>query len=96
MCFFCFVSAYVLFFFKSILVRNILKNQGVATIQVTHDQLEANKFSEKLLLMQGGKLLQSGTPIEIYQYPKTLWASSPIRFIRIFSIPFFASMVACL
>ena len=56
-------------------IRNILKKNGVATILVTHDQVEAITFSEKVILMKDGELLQSGSPLEIYNYPKTLWAS---------------------
>lgn len=57
-------------------IRKILKHEGVATILVTHDQVEAITFSDRVLLMHDGKLVQSGTPKEIYQQPQTLWASS--------------------
>ena len=57
-------------------IRKILKHEGVATILVTHDQVEAISFSDRVLLMHDGKLVQSGTPEEIYQQPQTLWASS--------------------
>ena len=57
-------------------IRDILKHEGVATIIVTHDQVEAITFSDRVILMHNGKLVQAGTPTEIYQYPKTLWASS--------------------
>jgi len=57
-------------------IREILKQEGVPTILVTHDQVEAITFSERILLMYQGKLIQAGTPKEIYQNPKTLWASS--------------------
>ena len=57
-------------------IRKILKHEGVATILVTHDQVEAITFSDRVLLMYAGKLVQSGTPEEIYQQPRTLWASS--------------------
>ena len=57
-------------------IRSILKHEGVATILVTHDQVEAITFSERVLLMHKGKLVQAGTPEEIYQQPQTLWASS--------------------
>ena len=57
-------------------IRVILKHEGVATILVTHDQVEAITFSERVLLMHKGKLVQAGTPEEIYQQPQTLWASS--------------------
>ena len=57
-------------------IREILKHEGVATVLVTHDQVEAITFSDRMLLMQKGKLVQEGTPSEIYQNPQTIWASS--------------------
>ena len=57
-------------------IRKILKHEGVATILVTHDQVEAITVSDRVLLMHDGKLVQSGTPQEIYQQPQTLWVSS--------------------
>ena len=57
-------------------IREILKNEGVATVLVTHDQIEAITFSDRILLMQKGKVVQEGTPSEIYQLPQTIWASS--------------------
>ena len=36
---------------------------------------EAITFSERMLLMNGGMLIQNGNPSEIYRYPKTLWAA---------------------
>jgi len=57
-------------------IREILKHEGVATVLVTHDQAEAITFSDRMLLMQKGKLVQEGTPSEIYKNPQTIWASS--------------------
>jgi len=57
-------------------IREILRHEGVATVLVTHDQVEAITFSDRMLLMQKGKLVQQGTPSEIYQNPQTIWASS--------------------
>ena len=57
-------------------IRDILKQEGEATILVTHDQVEAITFSDSVLLMREGKLVQTGSPEDIYQNPQTLWASS--------------------
>ena len=57
-------------------IREILKHEGVATVLVTHDQIEAITFSERMILMQKGELVQEGIPSEVYQYPQTIWASS--------------------
>ncbi|MDP6731081.1 MAG: ABC transporter ATP-binding protein, partial [SAR324 cluster bacterium] len=56
-------------------IRDLLRQQGVASLLVTHDQNEAITFSERMLLMNGGMLIQNGKPSEIYRYPKTLWAA---------------------
>lgn len=57
-------------------IREILKHEGVATVLVTHDQADAIIFSDRMLLMQKGRVVQEGTPSEIYQLPKTIWVSS--------------------
>ena len=57
-------------------IKEILEHEGVATVLVTHDQVEAITFSDRMLLMQNGEIVQAGTPSEIYQRPQTIWASS--------------------
>ena len=57
-------------------IKDILKHEGIATVLVTHDQVEAITFSDRMLLMQKGKVVQEGTSSEIYQKPQTIWASS--------------------
>ena len=39
------------------------------TIHVTHDQVEAMTMGERICIMQNGKIVQVGTPIEIYKNP---------------------------
>tara|TARA_B100001971_G_C18240060_1_gene570144 strand:- start:1103 stop:2212 length:1110 start_codon:yes stop_codon:yes gene_type:complete len=43
---------------------------------VTHDQTEAMTMSHRIALMKQGKLLQIGSPEEIYEHPKNVWAAS--------------------
>ncbi len=51
-------------------VRTILKSTNTAGIFVTHDQGEAMAIADKIGVMQGGKLLQIGTPEDIYSCPQ--------------------------
>lgn len=44
---------------------------GITFIYVTHDQEEALTMSDRIAVMDGGKLQQVGTPVEIYEYPQT-------------------------
>ena len=50
-------------------VRTMLSHAGVATILVTHDQEEALSMADTVAVMFDGKIVQSGTPEEIYLRP---------------------------
>ncbi len=52
-------------------VRKVLKEAGTTALLVTHDQEEALSFADRLGVMRGGRLLQVGTPEEVYLRPKT-------------------------
>ncbi len=45
---------------------------GVTTVYVTHDQVEAMTMSDRVALMLGGRILQLGTPREVYDRPESL------------------------
>lgn len=49
---------------------NLQKKLGVTTIYVTHDQEEALSMSDKIVLMNKGKIVQIGSPEEIYENPQ--------------------------
>ena len=38
---------------------------------VTHDQAEAMSLSDRIAVMQGGRIVQVGTPADIYEHPKS-------------------------
>lgn len=52
-------------------VRALLKQAGIGTILVTHDQEEALSFADRLAVMRSGQLEQVGTPEEVYHRPRT-------------------------
>ncbi|MEM7231317.1 MAG: ABC transporter ATP-binding protein [Planctomycetota bacterium] len=47
----------------------LLRGAGVATLIVTHDPLEAISIGDRLSVMHRGYVLQSGTPLDLYQAP---------------------------
>ena len=51
-------------------VRSILKEVGVTSIYVTHDRDEAFAMADRLLLMDRGVIVQTGTPEEVYRAPR--------------------------
>tara|TARA_Y100000590_G_scaffold317705_1_gene359427 strand:- start:1872 stop:2975 length:1104 start_codon:yes stop_codon:yes gene_type:complete len=50
-------------------LKNIQNELGIAFIFVTHDQEEALTMSDKIIVMNNGKIIQEGTPTEIYDNP---------------------------
>jgi len=48
---------------------NILKSVGVTCVMVTHDQEEAMAMASRIAVMSQGRVLQVGTPREIYEHP---------------------------
>lgn len=50
-------------------VAALLTAAGITTILVTHDQAEALSFADQVAVMRGGRLLQVGTPRELYCRP---------------------------
>ncbi|WP_226456033.1 ABC transporter ATP-binding protein [Pseudomonas sp. AF03-9] len=51
------------------MVARLLSDAGITTILVTHDQSEALSFADQLAVMRQGRLVQSGHPMDLYQYP---------------------------
>lgn len=51
------------------MVARLLSDANITTILVTHDQSEALSFADQLAVMRQGRLVQSGHPMNLYQYP---------------------------
>ncbi|KRM13034.1 ABC transporter ATP-binding protein [Paucilactobacillus suebicus] len=50
-------------------LRALQQRLGITFIFVTHDQEEALAMSDQIFVMNAGKILQSGTPVDIYDEP---------------------------
>ncbi len=56
-------------------LRRILAQVGVTVLYVTHDQSEAFAIADRVVLMYQGRVVQIGTPEEVYKRPATPWAA---------------------
>nr|WP_221244262.1 ABC transporter ATP-binding protein [Cryobacterium roopkundense] len=57
-------------------VAALLHDQKSTSLLVTHDQEEALSLADYVAVMRGGRLLQWGTPAEVYEHPVSLWAAA--------------------
>jgi tungstate transport system ATP-binding protein len=57
------------------LVR-ILRSTGTAAIVATHDQLEALRMADRLAVVRGGRIVQTGTPSEVMNSPADEFVAS--------------------
>jgi sn-glycerol 3-phosphate transport system ATP-binding protein len=52
-------------------IKRLQRALGVTSIYVTHDQVEAMTLSDQLVVMNGGRVEQIGTPTDLYRKPAT-------------------------
>lgn len=57
-------------------IRKLVKDLGLTAIHVTHDQAEAMAISDRIAVMRKGKILQVGTPQELYLTPQHIFVAN--------------------
>ncbi len=56
-------------------ISMIQKKYGITTVFVTHDQQEALAVSDRIVVINEGKVTQAGTPMELYKAPNNLYVA---------------------
>jgi spermidine/putrescine ABC transporter ATP-binding subunit len=64
-------------------IQRIQRALGVTTLYVTHDQSEAIALSNRIAVMRAGRIVQIGTPEEIYLRPRTRFVAQFIGRINL-------------
>ena len=73
-------------------IRALQQRLGMTVVYVTHDQTEAMGMADQIVLMQGGRIVQSGSPTELYETPNsaftaTFIGSPPMMLMRAATLP---------
>ena len=63
---------------------NIIETVGVTVVMVTHDQEEAMTMASRIAIMSKGRVLQVGTPEEIYEHPRNRFVADFIGNVNLF------------
>ena len=64
-------------------LKDLQKRQGITTLFVTHDQIEALTMADRLAVLDEGTVLQVGTPEDIYDRPATAFVAQLVGTPRI-------------
>lgn len=65
-------------------ISRIQQTLGITTVYITHDQKEALTLSNRIFLMKEGRVVQDGTPKELYREPNSLFSAKFIGSSNIF------------
>jgi ABC-type sulfate/molybdate transport systems ATPase subunit len=65
-------------------IKDLQRKLGITTIYVTHDQVEAMTVSDRLVVMNRGRIDQVGTSREIYEHPQTKFVATFIGESNVF------------
>ncbi|WP_439271608.1 sn-glycerol-3-phosphate import ATP-binding protein UgpC [Pseudochrobactrum sp. HB0163] len=57
-------------------IKRLQRTLGVTSVYVTHDQMEAMTLADRLVVLNGGRIEQVGTPIELYEKPATTFVAT--------------------
>jgi len=63
---------------------NIIEKVGVTCVMVTHDQEEAMTVANRIAIMSKGRVLQVGTPQQVYEYPTNRFVADFIGNVNLF------------
>ena len=58
-----------------VFLRELIVRLGLSALMVTHDQAEAMAISDRILLLNNGRIEQQGTPQDMYETPDTLFTA---------------------
>ncbi len=59
-------------------IRGLQRQLGITMVYVTHDQIEAMSMADRVILLEAGRIVQNGTPVDLYESPANTFAA---RFI---------------
>ena len=68
-------------------LKNIQTNLNATILYVTHDQAEATTLADKIGVLKEGRIVQIGTPEEIYENPNSIYVSQRLGSPKINILP---------
>lgn len=57
-------------------IKKMTTDLGLTVLHVTHDQEEAMSIGDRIVVMKAGRIVEDGSPIELYLRPKTIFTAN--------------------
>lgn len=57
-------------------IRRLQRKLATTSLYVTHDQLEAMTLADRLVVLNGGRIEQAGTPMDVYERPASIFVAT--------------------
>ena len=74
-------------------IRRIQRSLGITAVYVTHDRVEAMSLSDKIIVMNSGRIAQIGTPTDIYMDPASKFVAGFVGKVAFFPVSVVESSV---
>ena len=65
-------------------VRELLRDAEMTAVFVTHDREEALVLGDRVAVMDAGRIVQTGSPAEVYQHPATPWVAAFVGAVSLY------------
>ena len=60
---------------------------GATSLHVTHDQAEAMAMSDRIVVMNGGRIVETGTPVALYRRPRHVFTAGFLGHANLLEVP---------
>ncbi|HSJ23486.1 MAG TPA: ABC transporter ATP-binding protein [Longimicrobiales bacterium] len=67
-------------------IRSLQQRLGITAVYVTHDQEEALAVSDRIVVMNAGRIEQDGTPAEVYHAPRSAFVARFMGHVNVFPV----------
>ena len=75
-------------------LQNLQRNVGITFLLVTHDQEEALSMSDRVCVMNEGRIIQAGKPRELYDFPVNRYVAGFVGKSNFFAGPTLATVIS--